>query len=238
MNLTIALCDDDPAQIASLTTAVGAWAKNAGHSVSLSSFPSAEAFLFAYEENAAFDILLLDIEMGSMNGVALARRVRADSRTTQIIFITGYADYMAEGYEVQAVHYLIKPVSPSKIGEVLTRAAGNLHRGEKTILIETPAGVRKLAPNDILYAESFGHITEVHLSRETLPVKAAIAALAAELGSDFVRCHRSYLVSLRAVRSISKTDVILDSGDKVPLSRRAYQEVNRRFIAFYREETR
>ena len=74
-------------------------------------FPSAESFLFDYAEQKNYDFLLLDIEMPSMNGVELAQKIRQENNAVQIIFITGYSDFMAEGYEVSALHYLMKPVS-------------------------------------------------------------------------------------------------------------------------------
>lgn len=71
---------------------------------------SAEAFWFQYEEEKDYEILLLDIEMEQMNGIELATKLRTDDETIQIIFITGYPDYIAQGYEVAALHYLMKPV--------------------------------------------------------------------------------------------------------------------------------
>ena len=82
-------------------------------------FPSAESFLFDYAEQKNYDFLLLDIEMPSMNGVELAQKIRQENNAVQIIFITGYSDFMAEGYEVSALHYLMKPVSFDKLSKVL-----------------------------------------------------------------------------------------------------------------------
>lgn len=75
---------------------------------------SAEKFLFHYADDKAWDILLLDIEMGAMDGVTMAKRVRQDNEAVQIVFITGYSDYIAEGYEVAALHYLMKPVNKDR----------------------------------------------------------------------------------------------------------------------------
>ncbi len=85
-----------------------------GHTAELLRFPSAEAFLFHYAEDKSCDILLLDVEMGAMNGVELAKRIREENDALQIVFITGYTDYIAEGYDVSALHYLVKPVSREK----------------------------------------------------------------------------------------------------------------------------
>ena len=90
------------------------WSRQREIPVLVETFSSAEAFLFRYEEDKTFDFLLLDIEMGGMDGVTLARQVRRDSEDLQLVFITGYWDYIGEGYDVSALHYLLKPVRQDK----------------------------------------------------------------------------------------------------------------------------
>jgi len=91
----IAVCDDQQADRAYMMQLTRQWAEAAGHSVSIEEFPSAESFLFQYEGERDFDILLLDIEMPGMDGVTLARQVRRGNEHVQIVFITGYSDYIA-----------------------------------------------------------------------------------------------------------------------------------------------
>ena len=110
MNYKIAICDDSDADRRYVLNMVRAWASSAGHTVHIDDFPSAESFLFRYAEESDYDILLLDIEMGAMDGVTMAKELRKSNDTEQIIFITGYSDYISEGYEVAALHYLMKPV--------------------------------------------------------------------------------------------------------------------------------
>ncbi len=109
MYLKIALCDDSQADRAYLSGLAEQWAARAGHQVRVTCFESAEQFLFEYAEKNDYDILLLDVEMGAMDGVTMAKKLRAENDLIQIIFITGYSDYIAEGYEVAALHYLMKP---------------------------------------------------------------------------------------------------------------------------------
>ena len=106
MKYKIAICDDSGADRQFVLNMVRAWASSAGHTVHIDDFPSAESFLFRYAEESDYDILLLDIEMGAMDGVTMAKELRKSNDTVQIIFITGYSDYISEGYEVAALHYL------------------------------------------------------------------------------------------------------------------------------------
>ena len=110
MPVRIAVCDDSGADARMIAAMTREWADARDTAVRISSFSSAEAFLFQWEEEKDFDLLLLDIEMEKMDGVTLARRIRKENEAVQIVFITGYMEYIAEGYEVAALHYLLKPV--------------------------------------------------------------------------------------------------------------------------------
>ncbi len=180
------------------------------------------------------DILLLDILLSGMNGVELARRIRESDAHPQIVFITAYSDFVADGYDVDALHYLMKPVEPEKLCEVLDKAVKNLSKAEPAVMLDTEGGVVRLLERDIYYAEVFSHTVSLLHARGKLNIKTPISELETQLGTSLVRCHRSYLVGLRHIRQITRTDVILDDGSKLPLSRRNYDAVNRKFIDFHR----
>ena len=139
MSLRFAVCDDDQDYARYIESLAAHWARAAGTALEVERFPSAQAFLFRYEERRDFDVLLLDIEMDGMDGVALAKAVRRDNDDIQIVFVTGYADYIAQGYEVSALHYLTKPVDPDKLSQVLTRAVGRLRRNAPALTLERQA---------------------------------------------------------------------------------------------------
>ena len=243
--MRIAVIDDRPADRDYIAALVTRWAKDRDTAVTTVPFPSAESFLFAYSEDKDFDILLLDIEMGStageaaraINGVELAKTVRAENDTMQMVFITGFPDFIAEGYEVSALHYLMKPVDRDKLFSVLDRAAANLGKAERWILLPSGDGQTRVRLDRILYAEAFGHDLTVHTEDGDFAFRKTIGAWEAELGLEagFVRCHRSVLVNLRFVSKITRTDVVLDNGTVLPLARNAAQAVNLAFIRYYRE---
>ena len=116
MHYEIAVCDDSEADRRYLSGQVSHWAREAGHTAEIVAFDSAESFLFRYAEKNDYDILLLDIEMGEMDGVTMAKTLRRGNDTVQIVFITGYSEYIAEGYEVDALHYLMKPGGQAVFG--------------------------------------------------------------------------------------------------------------------------
>ncbi len=236
MNYKIAICDDSSTDRDYIADFTRQWARENAHTIDLTAFPSAESFLFAYAEQKDWDILLLDIEMGTMDGVSLARKLRQGNERIQIIFITGFPDFMAEGYEVSALHYLMKPVKEAKLAEVLSKAARNLNKNEKDLIFTVKGEALRLGVREILWVEAFAHSCRVAAAGQTFEVSQSISELEKLLGAAAVRTHRSYLAGLAHIRRISRTEVILDNGDKIPLSRYNYQGVNQAFIKYYRGE--
>lgn len=118
MKLKLAVCDDDAAQRDYLTDIVTAWGKKNRHLIELKQYVSADSFLFDYEEEKDFDILLLDVEMPGKSGVELAKEIRKDNQAAQLIFITGFYEYFSDGFDVSALHYLIKPADAAKLTPV------------------------------------------------------------------------------------------------------------------------
>lgn len=232
--LNVAICDDEPVEIEYLTSLVQKWAKAAKTAANISSFASAEAFLFRYEEDKNFDILLLDIQMKAMDGIELAEKIRENNSSMQIVFITGFPDYISRGYDVSALHYLIKPVEREKLFEVLSKACDNLKTEEKFILLSVDNEGFKINLKDIIYVEAFGHSSCVVCEKDEYNVKLPISDIAKMLDGSFTQCHRSYIANLHHISRITKTDVVFDNGKSIPVSRRMYNDVNVAFINFYR----
>ena len=229
MNCTVAICDDAAADREYLQTLVKRWAADRGHRVELTLYPSAESFLFRYAEDKDVQILLLDIEMGSMDGVSLARTLRKENDAVQIVFITGYSDYIADGYEVEALHYLMKPVKEEKLFAVLDRAVEKLHSNQRTLLLELPGEVVRLPVYQIRSAEVQGNYVTIH-AKTDCTVKMTLSELEAQLDDNFFRLGRSALVNLGCVARVSKTAVTLNDGTVLPLPRGAYERINRAII--------
>lgn len=241
MKYKIAICDDMEQDTQYIASAVNKWAEKEDITVDIDTFSSAESFLFYYAEYKDFDILLLDIEMQTMNGVELAKRIRKENDSIQLVFITGYPDFMAEGYEVSALHYLMKPVSFDKLSEVLDRAADKLDRTEKSVIFTLDGEIIRVAVREIVSVEAFAHSCNLTTSNTRFELKTGISAIEKLLyeaaGGEFVRCHRSYIVGVKYIRSISKTDITLDGGVKIPLSRSNYQAVNQAFIRYFKGDS-
>ena len=229
MNYKIAICDDLDADRQYISGLVTEWAAKTGHIVHTDLFSSAENFLFCYAEENDYDILLLDIEMGDMDGVTMAKKLRRDNDTVQIIFITGYSDYISEGYEVAALHYLMKPVKHEKLFSVLDRAVEKLSKNEKILNFRIGGEMVRIPVYQIKYADVFRNYVTIHAS-DSFMVKMTLGELEKELDDRFYRVGRSVVVNLTQISRVTKTEIKLNDGVSIPLPRGAYEGVNRAII--------
>ena len=236
MAYRVAIVDDSNIDAEYVQSILESWAQDRQASVQMRRFNSAESFLFHYADDKDWDILLLDIEMGAMDGVTMAKRVRQENQSVQIVFITGFADYISEGYEVSALHYLMKPVKQEKMFAVLDRAVAAMHKTERVILLPVGGEMLRLPVGQVQYVESFSHTVAIVTDADMIHVKMSITEIEKMLGNGFVRCHRSYLVGLKCIARLSKTEVVLDSGKTLPLSRSAAASVHKAFISYYTGE--
>ncbi len=230
--LALSLCDDNAAERTYLKNLVLGWAARSGADVSVREYPSAEALLFAYEDRPP-DILLLDIEMPGMNGVELAGKLRDRREDVQIVFITGYPDFLAEGYEVEALHYLLKPVTAEKLSSVLSRAAEKISRAEKKILLPSDGGKTALPLKEIRYIEARRQYSVIYAVSGEYRLKVSISELETQLDGYFLRVQRSFIVNLREVLRINRSEVILRSGEAVPISRGMADKIGKKIIELF-----
>lgn len=239
--MKIAVIEDDPVHAELLEGYLQRWSAQRRTPVEVLHYSSAEGFLFAWETERDFDALFVDIQMRQMNGMEMAKLVRRKDEKIHIIFTTGVTDYILEGYEVEAMHYLLKPISEEKIGRCMDKV---VQRREdcRCILVHAKNEVCRLAVEQIDYIEARGHgcVIEVavkekgRLDTKLLEVSESISELENRVGSwGFVRCHRSYLCGLANVHQIGKSDILFDSGSRIPVSRRLRREVNQAFIRHF-----
>ena len=228
MNVKICICDDSSEERIIINALVREWSRRSGTDVSVSEFPTAEAFLFEYEELVP-DLVLLDIEMPGMNGVELAKRLRERNKLIQIVFITGFSEYIAEGYEVAALHYLLKPVSPEKLFSTLDRALEKQEIDGRKIVFETSVETVQLLFYEIRYIEVIKKYITIY-AKDSYTVKRTLKEIEKELDERFLRVGRSYIVNLHFVSRVTRSEIFLRGGGSVPLPRGAYETVNRAII--------
>jgi len=229
--INFVICDDEGAERQYLTTLIRKWASSHNIELKIREFESAEAFLFQYEDDKPADILLLDIQMKEMDGVTLAKRIRARDKEVQIIFVTGYMDYISDGYDVEALHYLLKPVTEEKFFAILNRAKEKLKRNQFALTVTHMGTTARIPFYQIRYLEvRHNHVTI--FADEEYVAKTTLGELEKELAKDdvFFRVGRSYIVNLRLVKKCTKTEICLAGGQVIPMPRGVYAAINKAMI--------
>lgn len=232
--MDIAIVEDEEVHSSLLRQYISAWAELRNRTVHTFIYTNAESFLFSLEDNMP-DAVFADIQMPGMNGMDMIRKLRETDGEIPVIFTSGLSEYLREGYEVQALHYLIKPISEEKVFECMDRVCSRKDTRE-LFAARTEEGMIRIDLREANYCEAQGHYVRfVMADKSEVLVMNSISELEKDLpGETFVRCHRSYLCNLENIKQIVQDSVIFDNGESAPVSRRMYRDLNRKFIEFYK----
>lgn len=197
---------------------------------SLDVFDCGEALLAAFTQgNKRFDLFLLDIVMDRMDGMELARKVREADENAAIVFVTSHPGFALEGYDVKALHYLLKPLSSEKLENIILRDYQARFQN-LFLVLESGTGKYRAPVDEILFLETSGRKVDVTLTGRVLRYPGKLTALLSELpGNRFVRCHQGYAVNLTHVRELTKQSAIIVTGKEIPVSRTFAKEVQKAF---------
>ena len=176
-------------------------------------------------------MLFLDIEMSGINGMETARRIREKNERLVLVFVTGYADYVFDGYTVNALDYVMKPCRDTRLREVLHRALAQLHRlAPDTFLIKNADGMFRIPKNKILYLKSDKRVVTLVTDTQSYAYYGKLDEAERELGDAFVRLHQRYLARAEAIERIEGSTACI-RGESLPISRANHQ---RALLAFAR----
>ena len=231
--MRIAVCDDDRAIREELFRLIQKQVSEAD----IMEYQSGEELINA---RGNFDIYFLDIEMGEVSGMDIARRIREQEdngrQRSIIIFVTGYREYMEAAFDVNAFHYLIKPIDTEKFSEVFRRAwkeAAVFYEQEKKYIIVKSSGTQqKILLKNIYYIESGNKKVIFHTTNGTLEVYGKMEELEKGLGNTFYRCHRCYLVNMEKISAYSADNIQVINGDNLLLARTKYSDFIKNYMRY------
>ena len=233
--MKIAIVDDEAQTREQLAAMCASGASALGISAEPALFLNGEVFL----SDSAGDeqLVLLDIQMGDMDGMEVARRLRERGSDAAIVFITNVAQYALEGYRVEALDYLIKPVDQRALTECLRRVVRHLReRASKTVILRADEGTCRVAADKLLWIEAVNHKTVVHAEDGCYHCAGTLNSMENLLRDcGFFRCHAAYLVNLSRVDRVRQNDACI-GAEVIPVSRHRRQEFLQRLAGYWGDQ--
>lgn len=189
----------------------------------IEAYPTGEELL---SSGKRFDIVFLDIQMEGMNGIETARSLRERQGDTVLIFITGIKEYVFDALALYAFQYLLKPIDEGKFAEVLERAVREAARKKERRVLFIKSRNLTLDQSEILYIESRAKKAEIYTAgaAQAIEIYASMDELAGQLGENFYRCHRAYIVNMDCITEYDSESITLTTGDRVFLTKKKYGE--------------
>lgn len=226
--LSIAVCEDERYFSERIITLLNHYLKEKKMEASIESCASGEELLAAKPN---YDIILMDIVLPGLNGIETMGRLRERGYRGQVIFITAYKRYVFQAFDVDAVHYILKPVEKEKFFSAMEKAIkrGEFDNGRSLFLVKDNLNTRVFV-KDILYCEVHDHSISVETIYGQFFCAGTLGALEEQLGGDFFRCHRSYIVNMSYVMDRNGQVATMAGGKTVYVSRRKSQEFERRLL--------
>ena len=222
--IKIAIVEDDFTYSNQLESYLHKYEIEYGEAFEITIYTDGNAIVQDY--HSQFDIILMDIEMRYMDGMSAAEAIRRIDKEVVIIFITYTPQYAIRGYAVEALDYIVKPVSYFAFSQRLARAIIRMKKREqKSVIITVKGGVVRLAANSIYYIESQGHDIIYHTSLGDYVTSGTLRDAEEALKSlHFFRGSKWYLINLSQVAGLEDGSAKLKGGKPVPLSRSRKKE--------------
>lgn len=227
--INIAICDDDKEIIKEIKKYIEEYK---GSECLISTYNSGEELL---KEEKKFEIIFLDIDMGGINGIETAKKIRKFDKAVKIIYVTNFTDYTNLAFQVHAFGYLNKPIKKEQIYNQLDEAIEYSTNEEEEVAIEfmTTEGVIRLKPKDIYYFEYLDRKVKVKTLEKAYMIKEKITDIAEKMiNYDFLMPHKSFTINLFYIKSIKGYDIFMMDGSVIPLSQKKSSEFRDEFNIF------
>lgn len=229
IKINICICDDDKKIHNVLKNEISEY-RNVLSEIEITSFFSAEDLIEKYKENISFDIIFLDIEMSGLNGIDAAKEIRKLDLKTIIIFISSHSNYVFESFEVEALHFIVKPISKLEFKNVFSRAISKYTSINSTLLLKWQNEIYNIKIASIIYIEAYKRHVTVYTEKEKFEAVGKLSDMLKLLEPHgFIRTHQGFLVNMDFIKRFDVSDVVLFNNQKVMLSVRKRSEAMQRF---------
>ena len=232
--MNIAVCDDSRDELSRTLQYVKAYfADKKDITVHIDIYLSSKDVLDKARQNVIYDIYVLDIIMGVISGIELAKTLKSYKNDVKIIFTTTSKDFAVDAFDLKADHYLMKPYTKEKMTEALDRVISSMDQ-ESYLVKNTSSGLKRIAISTIIYSESSGHYQYLHLSStEVLKIRMKTDELWDELNKfpRFVRPHSGYVVNMDYVKTITSYGLRMENVE-IPIAKNSYNKLKETFMDY------
>ena len=232
--IRIAICDDEKKILDEVSGYIKSYAeKKNDKTIEVFSFDSASSLIGELECGKSFDIFVLDVYIGNEMGTALARDIRKFGIESPIIFATTSVEHAPQSFEMGTLRYLIKPIIASKFYEAMDAAiAGAEKLKQRLVKFKTENGVISINASNIIYSEAHDHYQYVTLlDGGQIKVRMTVTELFTILAKHggYIRVGSPYIINLRHVKNMTRTDALLYNNINIPIPRGKYTEIKNAF---------
>lgn len=239
------ICDDEIHYANAIKESIERWKKKTGIvSITYDVFRSSEDMLDSLRNQTIYDLVFLDIQFPTeLNGLQVAKQLRMLNDQVVIVFVSNYDEYAIDGYKVNALRFLTKPISDNQVFECLDIAyrQWQITSSNSVILLETKQQMHRISNKSIVYIESRAHYLDIHtlnIENSTITIRMKIGEILKDLPSDmFVQCHQSYIINLLYVQRLTRTRVTLTNNQEAPMSLKYRDAVYKKFKQLYQGGT-
>lgn len=231
--MRVAICDDEKTQLSITKASLEDVYKSLD--LVVDTYTSGVKLLNAIE-GIHYDLVILDIEMPELNGIDTAKHLRKIEDKTAIVFLTSHVEYALEGYEVNALRYLTKPVNTEKLSEIITYLLEQKKK-DKRILVRNNEDVEMVFVTDIYYMEAQDQMVRIVTNKEEYRNRYNLGDYETELGAyGFFRIHRGYLINLGHVLRLAGREIVMDDNTSLPVSRMKEAALKNALFHYVRNE--
>lgn len=219
--MKIAICDDEVAVSEVTKSLLQQWAIHQSISLSVQCYENGDDLILA-QKSECFDLIFLDVLMPLLNGIDTAKELRRQNQNVPIIFLTSSKEFAFDSYEVKALQYLLKPVSPNQLWSIMDDFMALIKNQKEIFVARTSDGFCKIALEDTNYLEAQNKSVLVFPRNGTSIEIRELFSRCEEVFSleqGFFRCHRSYIINLNFVNQFTKNSVTMTDGVTLPISR-------------------
>ena len=238
--MRLAICDDDLNDLAKLKGLLQTYKGHCpGIHIEINIFSDATELLQEIQKGMQTDLYILDILMSNITGIDLGTEIRKNNPKSMIIYVTSSDSFAMEAYDLHAIRYLLKPTVERDLFEALDYAISHMDRKKSSVfLVKTKEGLTAVPYSEIEYIENASRKLDIHLTNgeivTSIFMRKSFDEEIEELVQvqNFICVHKSFLINMNYIRKLNQSDMILDSGTRIPVSRRRTLQVKKEYLLF------